>query len=268
MRLSAFLPDFFLSKEKLLRFEPDSKLHCMKALVLAASTLLFFTTGSLAQNLPPDYYWEVGANYGPSFMTRPSGPANAYQGTRTMHTHDYSVRLNYYFSPKWMINLDLGDRNWTSYGDWQVNDQLGQQLKTREITFVQAQHAFNESVSMNYVIPFYTRYNTYNKSNLYFGVSFGLMQTINDNSLSYSKYGAAPDSNLVYLSSYHYAAGAGYTAGMQIGYTWYLFPRLGFNVDLAIRYAHIKNNDTHYGSENSKYELLYFPETIGIRWRF
>jgi len=245
----------------------------MRALVLAVSALLFCTGNSHAQsymfgNLPPDYSWEVGANFGYSNITRPLGPANAYQGTRTRSSHDYSLRLNYYFSPHLMINLDLGQRHWESAGTWALNDQFGQPLKPRDIKFVVADHAVNEYVALNYVIPFYTGYNTYNKANLYFGAGFGLMQTMNDASIGYRNYNAAPDSTFRYTSSYNYGAGTGYNFGVQMGYTWYIIPRLGINVDLAVRYAHINTTDTRYGSENKKFYLLYFPETLGIRWRF
>jgi hypothetical protein len=240
----------------------------MKALLLTAATVLACVSSSFAQNLPPDYYWEVGVNAGWSSFTRPLGPANAYQGTRTETVHDYSLRFNYFIDPHWMVNLDLGTRKWTSHGDWQLVDNLGQQLKKREITFVVAQQAINEMVGINYVIPFYTRYNTYNKSNLYFGAALGLMQTVNDGSIGYTTYKAPPDSNYMYASKYDYAAGLGYTFGVQLGYTWYITQRLGINIDLAMRYAHIKTSDAHYASENKKFYTLYFPETLGIRWRF
>ena len=134
----------------------------MKAFLITAATFLAFAGGVFAQNLPPDYNWEVGFNFGTTGYTRPLGPAINYQGTRTNTVPDFSVRLNYYFNPHWMINLDMGNRKWVSYGNWILNDANGQPLQQREITFLEAAHAINESVGMNYVIPLYTRYNTYN----------------------------------------------------------------------------------------------------------
>ncbi len=240
----------------------------MKALLLTASTLLACVSGAFAQNLPPDYNWEVGVNVGQSTLTRPLGPATSYQGTRTKTVHDYSVRLDYFFDPHWMLHLDIGDRHWESYGNWKINDLQGQQLKSRPITFVVADHAINENVAINYVIPFYSRYNRFNRANLYFGVCFGLMQTVNDGSIKYSNYKSAPDSALTYMSKYDYGSGTGFNTGFQIGYTWYVIPRLGINVELAMRYAQINTIDTHYGSENAKFHTIYFPETLGLRWRF
>lgn len=245
----------------------------MKAFLLSAATSMLCASGLFAQNmwsnnLPPDYSWEIGVNAGWSTFTRPNGPANVYQGTRTQTVHDYSVRGSYFINEHWMLNLDLGDRKWKSFGDWQIQDDQGHALGKREITFLVADHAINEAVGINYVIPFYTKYHTYNKANLYFGASFGLMQTANDGSINYSNYNAAPDSLLRYASAYHYNRGDGYMVGIQAGYTWYVMPRLGINIDLSVRYAHINTIDMHYGEENSHFNTVYFPETIGLRWRF
>jgi len=240
----------------------------MKFFLGNMAALLLFAAGLQAQNLPPDYNWEVGLNGGISGYTRPLGPAIGYQGTRTRLVSDYSVCLNYYLTPHWKLNLDIGSRKWVSYGDWQLNDQFGQQLKTRQITFLEAAHAINESVGINYVIPFYTRYTDYNKANVYFGAMVGMVTTVNDGSLGYSKYGSAPDSNYVYMSKYDYGYGVGLSYGVQMGITYYIIPRLGINLDLAARFASIHTQDQRYGSENKYFYLMYFPETLGVRWRF
>jgi len=240
----------------------------MKAFLLTAALFAGMLGGVFAQNLPPDYYWEVGLNFGTDAYTRPLGPAINYQGTRTNTVPDFSLRLNHYFTPHWMINLDLGVRRWDSYADWQLNDLNGVELQQRQVTFVVAQHAINESIAMNYVIPLYTRYNTYNKANINFGAQFGMINTVNDGSLGYSRYGKAPDSSFAYMSKYDYGAGTGFTYGIQMGVTWYVVPRVGLNLDIAMRYASVNTNDQHYNSENDRFHLLYFPETVGLRWRF
>jgi hypothetical protein len=242
--------------------------NSMRAFLLTAVVLLACTSSTFAQNLPPDYFWEVGFNAGYSYNTRPLGPANAYQGTRTNRVNNYGVNLDYYFSPHWMINLDVSDRKWESFGTWQLNDKFGKKLQTRNITFVQAYHAVSESICMNYVVPFYTRYNNFNRANLYFGAMLGFVTTVNDGSIGYSKYNAAPDSNYKYASKYDYGYGFGMSYGVQMGYTYYVIPRLGINVEVAARYAHVNTNDEHYNAENKHYYLLYFPGTLGIRWRF
>ncbi len=240
----------------------------MKAFLLTTAAILACAGSMFAQNLPPEYSWEIGVNGGYSTMTRPLGPAEAYQGTRTNVSTDYSLRACYFFNPHWMINLDLGNRRWESYGQWNVTDLFGQPLKPQQITFVVADYALTETVGMNYVIPFYSKYNTINRSNINFGVIFGLINTMNDGSIAYSKYKAPPDSNYTYMSKYDYGFGIGYTFGLQIGYTYYFLPRFAVNVDLGLRYADVKTNDVRYNHENSNYHLLYFPETLGLRWRF
>ena len=240
----------------------------MKGLLLTAAALMVCAGSMFAQNLPPDYSWEVGLSAGLSAITRPLGPADAYQGTRTNLVHDYAFKATYYFNEHWFLSFDLGERQWETSGTWQLQDAYGQQLQSRPITFLVADHAINESFEFNYAIPFYTRYNTFERSNLYFGVMLGMMTTTNDGSLSYSKYNAPPDSSYTYMSKYDYGFGMGITFGLQVGYTYYIVPRLGVNVELAARYAGVKTNDEHYDSENDRYHLLYFPETIGLKWRF
>jgi len=240
----------------------------MKAFLLTVVCIFTCAGAMFAQNLPPDYYWEVGFNMGYSNFIRPTGNAQGYQGNRTNSSTDKALNLTYYLSPHWLLNLEFGERHWQSAGNWQVNDQLGQQLQTRPITFVEADHAINETVGISYVIPFYSHYNAFNRANLAFGVNFGLMQTTNDASTGFSKYNAPPDSSLMYLSKYDYASGQGYNLGIQVSYTWYIIPRLGINLDLGARYAHIKTIDQRYGDENAKFYTIYFPETLGLRWRF
>ena len=240
----------------------------MKAFLLTAAAIMACAGSMFAQNLPPDYNWEFGINGGLSGFTRPLGPANLYQGKRTNIVPDFSLRLNYLLNPHWMLNLDIGSRKWQTEGGWTLNDQQGQVLKPRQITFLVADHAINESVGINYVIPFYTRYNNFNSANVNFGVMGGLVTTTNDGSLSYSKYNAAPDPGYIYVSRYDYGYGIGYSFGIQMGFTYFIAPRLGVNIDLAMRYVNVGTTDEHYGSENNHFYLLYFPETIGLRWRF
>lgn len=240
----------------------------MKVLLLTAAALMACAGSMFAQNLPPDYSWEVGLSAGLSAITRPLGPQQLYQGTRTNLVHDYSLKSTYFFNEHWFLTFDLGERQWETFGTWQLQDAYGQQLQTRPITFVVADHAVSESFEFNYTIPFYTKYNNFKRADLYFGAMFGLITTVNDGSLSYSKYNAAPDSTYLYTSKYDYGYGIGLSYGLQVGYTYFIIPRLGINIELAARYAGVKTNDEHYDGENNHFHLLYFPETIGLKWRF
>jgi hypothetical protein len=201
-------------------------------------------------------------------MTRPLGPAIGYQGTRTNIVHDYSARITRYFNEHWLLTFDLGDRKWETFGSWTPYTTYGRTLHSRDISYLEASNAVTESFQFNYCIPFYTRFHTFNRSNLYFGAMLGLVTTMNDGSLGYSKYNAMPDSNYSYVSSYHYGYGIGLSYGVQMGYTYYIVPRLGVHMELAVRYAGVATHTTQYAGENANYHVLYFPETMGIRWRF
>ena len=240
----------------------------MKAFLLTIATLMACAATMFAQNLPPEYDWEVGINGGLSVITRPLGPAMGYQGSRTNVVHDISAHITRYFNEHWFMTFDLGDRKWETFGDWTPVGSYGQKMQPEQITYQIANHAITESFQLNYNIPFYTHYHTFNRSNLYFGIMLGMVTTMSDGSLGYSKYQTSIDSGATYVSRYDYGMGIGLSYGIQMGYTYYIVPRLGVNVELAMRYAGVTTNDVKYGSENSSFYLLYFPETIGLRWRF
>ena len=249
----------------------------MKGLILTAVAFLAISCGAFAQtqqlwdNFPPQLRWDVGFNIGASGITRPIGPENAYTGTRTNVVPDYSLKLVYAFNPNWNIHFDVGWRKWESYGNWSNPYLMGTSLKNTPITFQLGSPAVTESISVNYVIPFYSDYKIFNKANIYFGATLGLVNTISDGSIGYSKYNNAPDSSYRYISKYNYGAGIGYSVGVQVGYTYYIWRKLGVNVELAARYVNMQTGRTNtiaddHGTDH--YKLLFLPETVGIRYRF
>ncbi|MFI5196692.1 MAG: hypothetical protein ACHQD8_06355 [Chitinophagales bacterium] len=240
----------------------------MKAFLLTAAAVMACAGSMFAQNLAPVYDWEVGLNGGFSVITCPLGPSHQYQGSSTNIVHDYSLKATYFFNEHWFLSFDLGTRQWETFGTWQPFDAFGQKLKPRQITFLVADHAITESFQFNYVIPFYAQYSNFNRANVYFGAMLGLVTTTNDGSMGFSKYNAPPDSTYIYTSKYDYGYGIGLSYGVQTGFTYYIIPRLGVNVELAVRYAGVKTQDSRYASENNHFHLLYFPETIGLKWRF
>jgi hypothetical protein len=239
----------------------------MKSFLLTAATCLAFAGGTFAQNLPPEYRWEVGANGGYSTITRPTGPPAVYSGNSTSVVKDYSLRASYYFNWHWMMSLDIGNRRWESFGEWKLDDRYGKPLKPFKMKFLIADHAITTSVQMNYVIPFYSQFRTFNRANLYFGVHAGLVNTINDGSRGYSKYNTGTDSNYNYVSDFHYNSGSGYTLGLQTGFIYYIVPRFGVMAELAVRYARVNTIGDHWAEPTSTYGVMHFPQTIGIRYR-
>jgi hypothetical protein len=233
-------------------------------------SVFLLTTGVAAwgQNFPPDYHLEIGFNVGKSVATLPGHISAPYAGTEIHWKPDYSVRINYSWDPHWQICADFGTRRWISYGNWNLQDNYGKSLGYKKITFLIADPAMNFAAEFNRLIPFYSAFHKYNKSNLYFGVMAGLMATVNDGSIHYDLNDKAPNPNYQYASQYNYGPGIGINLGVQVGYTYYFIPRFGVNVELAGRYAYIGTDDTKYDHVNSRYHLLYFPETVGLRYRF
>ena len=240
----------------------------MKTILFTIAMIMVCVSPMFAQNFPPDLNWEVGLNGGYSVCTRPLGPPDSYRGTRTNTVYDYSVRGGYYFNPHWQMNLDIGSRKWESYGTWAINGTFGKTLQPQNITFLLADRAISESVQFNYVIPFYTQFQVYNKANFYFGTMLGMVTTVNDGSQGYSNYKSLTDSGYKYLSKFDYNSGIGLSFGFQTGFTYYFVPKLGINIELAVRYANVTTTNNNYNHDISWYYLLYFPETIGIRYKF
>lgn len=249
----------------------------MKAFLLAAAAVItlsgtvFGQRAAIWENFPPDLRWDAGVNAGFSGITRPTGPEKDYQGTRTHVVPEYSARVVYAADEHWNINFDLGFRTWESYGTWKNPSTMGTSLKNTEVKFQLGKPAISESIQVNYVIPFYTKYRTYNKANLYFGAMLGMVTTVSDGSVGYSRYNAPPDSSYRYISSYNYGSGIGFSFGLQAGYTYYILRRWGINVEVSARYVDVgteKVNGLNDDHNTHRYQLLFLPQTIGIRYRF
>ena len=240
----------------------------MKSFLLTAALLFAFAGGMFAQNLPPEYFWEVGVNGGYSVITRPVGPPAVYSGTSTNIVKDFSLRASYYFNERWMISVDLGTRRWESFGQWELEERFSHRLKPVQVSFLLAEQALNQSVQMNYVIPFYTAFREFNRANIYMGLQGGLIETINDGSRQYSTYKTANDSSYRYVSGHNYQPGMGFSLGAQAGFIYYIVPRFGVTAELALRYVNVKTNDQNYTAANARFHLMHFPQTVGIRYRF
>ncbi len=240
----------------------------MKSFLLTAAVLLAFAGGMFAQNLPPEYYWEVGVNGGYSVITRPVGPPAVYSGTSSNIVKDISLRASHYFTERWMISVDLGVRKWETFGQWEIVERFNHKPPPVKVAFLLAQNALNQSVQMNHVIPFYTPFRDFNRANIYFGAMAGLVETVNDGSREYSTYKEANDSTYRYVSGHHYNPGMGYTLGLQAGFIYYIVPRFGVTAELAVRYVNVNTIGQNYTAPNSNYQLMHFPQTVGVRWRF
>jgi hypothetical protein len=248
----------------------------MKRLLLPVLLLTCISTVhaqrlGLWDNDPPEHRWDVGVNLGGSIITRPLGPQDAYTGDKTSIVADYGVRVVRSLGEHWNVALDIGFRKWESNGTWYNNYYGGKKLNPTPIRFQMGRPAISQSVQLNYVIPTYSRFRKINRSNLYFGVLFGLVTTVSDGSTQYSKYNAEPDSSYRYVSGYNYGAGIGYSFGGQVGYTYYVLRRWGINAEFSTRYADVgteKVNGIHNAHMTNRFRTVYFAQTFGIRYRF
>ncbi len=247
----------------------------MKGFLLSAVALLSVAGSVNAQtqtwrNRPPERRWDVGINYGTSTISRPLGPEKNYSGSRTEFVQDMSIKVIYGINENWNVNFDLGWRKWEAFGTWSNPYTFGSSLKNTGITIGIGSPALTESVQLNYTLTKYDKYKGYVKSYFYAGALAGLVTTVSDGSTGYSHYNSLPDSNYRYISSYNYGAGIGYSLGLQLGYTYYFAPRFGVNVELGARYVNMTTMTTNDVADNhgtTKYQMVFLPETIGLRYR-
>ena len=237
----------------------------MKAFLLTIA--LVTAVGSLYAQDPADFKIEIGLSGGICTNTIPGGSSALYEGSNSSWNPAGSIKVDYNINENWQIGGEIGAAKWMTTGSWPVNDAFGQSLQSQKITFIIANPAISACLQVNRVVPFYSKYKHFNKANFYYGVSLGLLPTVNDGGITYSKYDKSPDPALTYVSQYDYGFGIGYTAGIQVGYSYYIVPKFGVNVELAGRYAYVGTNETRYNHENTHYDLLYFPATIGLRYR-
>jgi hypothetical protein len=239
----------------------------MKALLLTTIALAMATCSLYAQN-PSDYKIEIGLNGGIGVNTIPTGSSALYEGSSGSSNATGSLKVDYNINENWQIGGEVGAAKWMTSGTWPITGAFGQSLQPQKVTFIIANPAISVCAQLNRVVPFYSKYTHYNKANFYYGVSAGILPTVNDGAISYSKYNKSPDPTYTYVSQYDYGFGLGYVAGVQVGFSYYIIPKLGVNVELAGRYAYVGTNETRYDHENTHYELLYFPATVGLRYRF
>lgn len=222
----------------------------MKPLLLTAFALLF-AGSTYAQ------YYEVGLGGGLGTVGTPSGLPTQYQGSSGSWNGMASAGYNYNINDYWQIGGTIDMSNWKRTGTWNVN---GSSTSTN-VDFILANPAIAFCVRGNRVIPFYSPINPEMvQSQIYFGVSAGMMFTAND-----GKTFTGSDS---YVKQFDLENGKGYIIGIQAGYAYYFRRHLGVFGEIAPRYVNIMASDARYGHELEKYHLINFNVTVGVRYRF
>ncbi len=240
----------------------------MRSILLTAIAFFTIAGSAHAQSFPPDYKFEAGLNVGTSTNTLPNGTQKAYKGADNVWTSAASLRLHVNLSNYWQVGGELGYTSWSTTGHWSLNDAQGKALPSQKVTFNIADPAITFVAQANRIVPFFSKYKEYNKANFYYGATLGIVSTVNDGTSTQSNYNNAPDPKFVYTSKYDYGYGIGYIVGAQVGYSYYISEHLGVNVEGAARYAEVGTNDTRYNHGNSRFDLFYFPITVGFRARF
>jgi hypothetical protein len=239
----------------------------MKAFLLTAFTIAAATVSVSAQSFRPDFPLEFGIYGGLGGSTIPTGPASQYTGGKSVWNGTYGATFDYNLSDNLQVGGEVNVAKWSSTANWNQSYTFGQTLEQKKVTFNIANPALSFMAHFNYMMPEYSSYKEYIKGNFYYGISLGLIASVNDGSIAYTAYNDAPAPTYTYVSQYNYGMGIGFTAGVQVGYTYYATEHFGINLQVAGRYATVGTNDVKYAHENSNYHLFYFPCTIGIHYR-
>lgn len=231
------------------------KILCSIAIAVLASTSVF------AQK------FEIGINGGVSTTSRPN--ESLYQGKKGLWTYNADVNFHYNLSERWQAGLQVGLTNWERKEDFRLSGPNNQDLGNREVSYLLAKNAVSFAFQFNHVIPFYQRYEDYVKSQVYFGISAGAVVTGNDGKIVYSRVNPNTPTEYTYASEYHFNGGYGFLLGAQLGYTYFFNEHLGVNIDCSPRIAWMSTTtDARYGHANDRFNIIYFPTTIGIHYRF
>jgi hypothetical protein len=230
----------------------------MKSLVLLGAGLLL--SGSVyAQS------FEIGINGGVSTTGRANNAL--YSGTDNKWNYAADLSLHYNLSPRWQTGLSIGMTKWERETEWPLIHTNGDSLGLEDVNIVIAKRALSFALQLNHNVPFYDYYNEYIKSNVYFGVSAGAVVVGNDGQSVYSKVNSTSPVEYTYTSEFHFESGYGMLLGVQLGYTYFLSPKVGINFDFAPKVAWVRTYDSRYAGANNQYNILYFPTTIGLRFK-
>lgn len=225
-------------------------------------TCALLTWGSLsAQTFQPEHRFILGIDGGVSTTSIPRW--TKYTGTNATWAPYASIKADYTLSDRFEIGVDVGGTTWKTYDrSWHIIGPENQSYGDQKVTYNFADAALHITPHANILFPIYSPYRYFNKADIYAGVSFGAVFTINDGGTIYKSYNGVP-----YASQVNMAAGTGFVAGVQVGYTHYFSDLFGLNAEFAPKYANVTTNDRRFGDANRHYMLFSFPFTIGVRFR-
>ena len=231
----------------------------MRYLLLTAFAAL------LAGNVSAQTY-EIGLNGGVSTTSKPH--QSLYKGIDNIYNYAADVNFHYNITERWQTGVSVGVTKWQRHDEWPIELTNNVSLGNQDVKLVLAQSAVSFALQLNHVIPFYEQYEDFVRSNLYFGVSAGAVIAGNNGKVNYSRVNPNTPAEYTYANEYHFESGYGYLLGVQLGYTYYFNEHIGLNFDIAPKVAWMRTNDSRIAGANNKYNLIYFPTTLGIHYRF
>jgi hypothetical protein len=226
-------------------------------------TIALLTTGSVFAQYVPEYRAEIGINTGLATTSLPSN--TEYSGKKASWNNYTSLRCSYAISDYYQLVFEAGVTQWMTRDKWSIDGVDNNNIGLKEVKYVFGKPALSFLVHANRIVPFYSRYREMVRSQFNVGVCGGLAMTVVDgnNVNGYS----TPDS-MTYVKEFHYEAGRGIVIGAQIGYTYYVKRHFGINIEGSARYCNMVTQDRRYGGLNKNYDLVCFPVTLGVRYRW
>ena len=209
--------------------------------------------------------FRLGLGGGVSHNTVPTRAFDAGSYGKT----NFSTALtgHYMLSPHFQLGAAFSVTKWTTNSDVALLADNGTSLGTQSVKYVVANPAITAGLEFNYLCPFEPRYADFVRGELYVGVAFGGVGTGGDGNNVLSRANERTPREYVYRSEFHYQGGYGYYTGLQVGYSYYFSERIGIDANVAGRWASMKTKDGRYQGRNERYDLFWFPVTIGIKFR-
>jgi len=244
------------------------KKRTMTTRLLLAAALVFCGTAASAQwTNAPDYRINVGINGGLAPTTRIYREVD-YSADEKSLPNMFGIVGNYNYTDRFQLGLEINrSSEWSSRGVVTLNGLNGTVLGQPGVRYVYAERSWTLQARVNGVIPIYDQMRSL-KADFYYGLGLGAVFTVNDGRTVYNQFNDGVGQEYRFVSEYHYEPAAGYTVGVQAGMDWWFLGRLGVNAEVAPRFTHLNLVDNRAASRNGPFDLISFPMTVGLRYRF
>ena len=235
--------------------------------LLLSAALLLSGNATFAQFYAPDYRFNIGIYGGLAPTTKVYRTFDQGINDKSL-PNIFGVIGHYNINSHLQVGLNINTASeWSANSPTQIQGSNGQPLGQQSVRFVYAERTWTTEARVNGLVPVYDRLKDV-RSNFYYGAGIGAIFTINDGGQKYTQVLDQVGEEYRFVSEYRYAPAAGYTLGVQLGMEWYIFDRLGVNVEFAPRFNHLNTVDNRASGRNGPFDLITFPTTIGIRYRF